>query len=73
MSILQGSVIAVASAAVTLVVVGLAGLALVALQIQEERRGSGCRAAGCRRSRPGQGRTTPRGAETARGIFTERD
>jgi len=44
-TIVHGLVIAVAAMAATFVVVALAGLALVAIQIQEERHGTGCRAA----------------------------
>lgn len=55
MTVLQGAGVAVISAAVTLLAVALAGLAMVAFQIQEERRGNGCRRAGCRRSRMDQG------------------
>lgn len=71
MTIVHGLVIAVAAMAATFVVVALAGLALVAIQIQEERHGTGCRAAGGRRSRLGQGCNRPRVAEPARGVFTQ--
>jgi len=54
-----------------LVGAGLAGLGLVVIRIQEERHGSGRRAAGGRRSRQGQGCNWPRVAEPARGISTE--
>lgn len=74
MTLLEGTAVALMSASVTLLTVALAGLALVAFQIQEERSGSGCRGAGCRRSRPGQGCTNgSRVAETARGHITGRE
>jgi hypothetical protein len=70
-TIAHGLVIAVAAMAATFVVVALAGLALVAIQIQEERHRTGCRAAGGRRSRRGHGCDRPRVAEPARGTFTQ--
>ncbi len=71
MILVHGLVVLAITAGMFLVAVALAGLALVGIQIQEERRGSGCRAAGGRRSRRGQGCNRPRVAEPARGTFTE--
>lgn len=71
MTIVHGLVVLAITTGLFLVGVTLAGVALVAIQIQEERAGTGRRAAGGRRSRTGQGCTAPRVAETARGIFTE--
>lgn len=71
MTIVHGLLISVTAMAATFVVLAVAGLVVVANRIQDERRGSGCRSEGCRRSRSGQGCNAPRVAETARGIFTE--
>ncbi len=74
MNAFHGVLIAVATLAVTLAIVAFAGLSFVIFQMEEERRGMGCRGAGCRRSRPGHGCTkAPRVAETARGDITKRD
>ena len=68
MELVDGLVLALLSASVTLFVVSVAAVALVALKIQEERSGTDCPSAGCRRRRPGNGCTIElRGAETARG------
>jgi hypothetical protein len=62
--------IAVGSAAITLMFVAAFGIAVVVNRIQEERYGSGCRSAGCRRSRPGNGGNQSRTAEHVRDLFT---
>ena len=67
MTVTQGLIVAACSAAVTLFVVAVAAVGLVAVRIHEERPGTDCPAAGCRRRRPGKGCTIElRGAESAR-------
>lgn len=64
---LDGLVIAGLAFSATLFVVSVAALVVITLKIQEERSG-GCRGAGCRRSRSGNGCTnSPRSVETVRG------
>lgn len=65
---LDGLVIAGIGFAATLLVISVGALVLVALKIQEERAGTGCRSAGCRRSRAGDGFISSRVAEPARDI-----
>lgn len=73
MSIVHGAVLATVAAAVTLLIVSLAGLGLVVMWISEERVGMGCQSAGCRRSRGRNGLTGARGAEPPRGHITEKE
>jgi hypothetical protein len=74
MGVVDGVILALLSAAVTLAVVAVAAVGLVAMKIHEERRGTDCPAAGCRRRRPGKGCTIElRGAETARGETNWRE
>lgn len=74
MELVDGLILAACSAAVTLFVVSVAAVALVAMKIHEERRGTDCPSAGCRRRRPGKGCTIElRGAETARGDTNWRE
>jgi hypothetical protein len=74
MTVPQGLIVAACSAAVTLLVVAVAAVGLVAMKIHEERRGTDCPAAGCRRRRPGNGCSIElRGAETARGTSNWRE
>jgi len=68
MGLVDGLILALLSAAVTLFVVSVAAVALVAVKIHEERTGTDCPSAGCRRRRLGKGCSSElRGAETARG------
>ncbi len=68
MGVVDGVILALMSAAVTLFVVSVAAVALVAVKIHEERKGTDCPSAGCRRRRLGKGCSIElRGAETARG------
>lgn len=69
MSVWHGIAIAVGSAAITFMFIAAAGLALVVNRLQEERYGIGCRSAGCRRSRSGNGCDLSRTAEHARDPF----
>jgi hypothetical protein len=74
MGVVDGVILALLSAAVTLFVVAVAAVGLVAMKIHEERRGTDCPAAGCRRRRPGNGCSIElRGAETARGDTNWRE
>lgn len=75
MTLVEGIVVAVISAAVTLVTVSAGGLALAWMHVHEERRGSGCRGAGCRRSRSGQGWVDAWGGEgtSLHDFHTRRD
>jgi hypothetical protein len=74
MTLIEGMILAACSAAVTLFVVAVAAVGLVAMKIHEERRGTDCHDAGCRRRRPGNGCTIElRGAETARGDTNWRE
>lgn len=47
------------------------GIGVVALEIQEGRHGTGCRAAGCRRSRRHGCTKAPRTAESVCGDITQ--
>jgi hypothetical protein len=69
MTVWHGIAIAAGSAAITFMFIAAAGLALVANRIQEERYGIGCRSAGCRRSRSGNGCDQSRTAERVRDLF----
>lgn len=69
MSAFDGFLISVAAFAGTAVFVALAGVVIVALQISDERCGSGCRGAGCRRD---AGRTGGAG-KRARPAEPDRD
>lgn len=58
---LDGLVIAGLAFSITLFVISLAALAVVALKIQEDRRGTGCHGGGCRRRPDGNGCNRGRG------------
>lgn len=74
MGVVDGVILALMSAAVTLFVVSVAAVALVAVKIHEERKGTDCPSAGCRRRRLGKGCSIElRGAETARGETNWRE
>lgn len=70
---LDGLVIAGLAFSITLFVVSLAALGIVALKIQEDRRGTGCHGGGCRRSRSANGCTKSRTAEPGRGETNWRE
>lgn len=59
MSVIEGTLLAVFAFAVTAVFISAAGLAVMVLRIDEERRGTGRSAARSRRSRCGHGCRTP--------------
>lgn len=71
---LEGFLIASIACSITFLVIALAGLVVIALKIQEERHGTGCRAAGCRRRPDGKGCNRGRwAAGNAPGPFTEEE
>lgn len=72
MTLVQGFVTAVIAAGVTLVVVAVAGVALVVCSM-EDRRGTGCRGGGCRRRPAGDGSTPGRAADGTATGFSSRE
>ena len=65
----EGLVIVSVAFGCTFMLIAAVGLSLVLSRIQEERRGNGCRSAGCRRSRSCNGCDLSRTAEHVRDSF----
>lgn len=65
----EGLVIATLAFSLTFVCIAAVGLSVVLTRIHEERNGNGCRSAGCRRSRSGNGCDRSRMAEPVRDSF----
>lgn len=73
MNVIDGLILAGLACSTTLFVVSVAALGIVALKIQEDRRGTGCHGGGCRRRSAGKG-CSGRGVDgNAPGLISRED